>query len=98
MTEPGLKLRLYSWEEASPLARISCVNLCMCVRTMLTLYSLQVLAEVLTGIPAMDNSRNPVYLVREPTPSGSQLWEVEGWGGQEPPLYPSVPIFIANEA
>lgn len=33
-------------------------------------WPIQVLAEVLTGIPAMDKDRNPVYLVRHPITSG----------------------------
>lgn len=44
----------------------------VCVNRANSVFS-QVLAEVLTGIPAMDDNRSPVYLVREPVTSFSQL-------------------------
>lgn len=71
-TEPGAQLSLLR-RIVSLSARSCCLHFCMSVRIMLTACSLQVLAEVLTGIPAMDNDRSPVYLVREPATSGSQL-------------------------
>ena len=52
--------------------KVLCELVPVCVTRANSVFS-QVLAEVLTGIPAMDKDRSPVYLVREPVTSFSQL-------------------------